>query len=168
MAQFGNNASSKQQGGGQLLNMGNFLDTTNIDNRFDYSEWIRGYGKYLDEQLEVYRELTFYPVSLYQAHCQLTGAPALIFSVCYELNVIGGLGEPLTLASYGLLAAPSYCRARFLVASRNTLYCVMPGLSDNWSRYEWMEQVCAGLQPYRSTPQESIRGCKAATHPGLP
>ena len=63
MVQYGNNSSSKQKGGGQLLDMGNFLDTTNIDNRFDYSEWVRGYGKYLDEQLEVYRELTFYPVS---------------------------------------------------------------------------------------------------------
>ena len=62
MVQYGNNVSSKQKGGGQLLDMGNFLDTTNIDNRFDYSEWVRGYGKYLDEQLEVYRELTFYPV----------------------------------------------------------------------------------------------------------
>lgn len=43
--------------------MGNFLDTTNIDGRFDFSEWVRGYGKYLDEQLEVYKGLNFYPVS---------------------------------------------------------------------------------------------------------
>lgn len=64
MVQYGNNASSaNSRSGGQLLGMGNFLDTTNIDGRFDYSEWVRGYGKYIDEQLEVYRELNFYPVS---------------------------------------------------------------------------------------------------------
>jgi hypothetical protein len=78
MVQFGNNASSKQKSGGQLLNMGNFLDTTNIDHRFDYSEWVRGYGKYLDEQLEVYRELTFYPVSPFEGLCKVTAAPALV------------------------------------------------------------------------------------------
>ena len=64
MIQYGNNASStNSKTSGQLLGMGNFLDTTNIEGRFDFSEWVRGYGKYIDEQLEVYRELNFYPVS---------------------------------------------------------------------------------------------------------
>ncbi len=43
------------QGKGHVLNMDNFIDTTNIEGRFEYSEWVRAYGKYLDEQLEVSR-----------------------------------------------------------------------------------------------------------------
>ena len=61
LAQYSNNQSAASKGRG-LLDMGNFLDTTNIDGRFDFSEWVRGYGKYLDEQLDVYKELSFYPV----------------------------------------------------------------------------------------------------------
>lgn len=32
--------------------------------RFDYSEWIRAYGRYLDEQLEIFSKTAFYQVSL--------------------------------------------------------------------------------------------------------
>lgn len=64
MVQYSNNVSSaNSRGGGSLLCMNNFLDTTNIEGRFDYSEWVRAYGNYIDEQLEIYRELNFYPVS---------------------------------------------------------------------------------------------------------
>lgn len=63
LAQYSTNQAANMKGKG-LLNMGNFLDTTNINGRFDFSEWVRGYGKYLDEQLEVFKELNFYPVSL--------------------------------------------------------------------------------------------------------
>lgn len=38
-------------GKGRLLNMENFIDRTNIEGRFDFSEWVRAYGKYLDEQV---------------------------------------------------------------------------------------------------------------------
>ena len=30
--------------------------------RFDYSEWVRSYARYLDEQLEVYAKIAFYQV----------------------------------------------------------------------------------------------------------
>lgn len=49
-------------GKGHLLNMDNFIDTTNIEGRFEFSEWVRAYGKYLDEQLEVYQKINFYQV----------------------------------------------------------------------------------------------------------
>ena len=63
LVQYSNNTSSSNgRSGGQLLRMSNFLDTTNIEGRFDYSEWVRAYGNYIDEQLEIYRELNFYPV----------------------------------------------------------------------------------------------------------
>lgn len=42
--------------------MDNFIDTTNIEGRFEHSEWVRAYGKYLDEQLEVYQRINFYQV----------------------------------------------------------------------------------------------------------
>ena len=47
-----------------MLNMDNFIDTTNIEGRFEFSEWVRAYGKYLDEQLEVYQKINFYQVWL--------------------------------------------------------------------------------------------------------
>lgn len=50
------------QGKGHVLNMDNFIDTTNIEGRFEFSEWVRAYGKYLDEQLEVYQRINFYQV----------------------------------------------------------------------------------------------------------
>lgn len=48
------------QGRGRLLNMDNFIDRTNIEGRFEYSEWVRAYGKYLDCQLEVYSTINWY------------------------------------------------------------------------------------------------------------
>jgi hypothetical protein len=45
--------------GGRVLNVDNFLDTTNIEGRFDYSEWVRGYGKYLDETLETFSAIAW-------------------------------------------------------------------------------------------------------------
>ena len=75
LVQFSSNSVSAKDKGKGLLNMGNFLDTTNIDNRFDFSEWVRGYGKYLDEQLEVYRELNFYPVSCHSHHLRTCSIP---------------------------------------------------------------------------------------------
>jgi hypothetical protein len=39
------------RGRGRLLGVDNFIDSTNIDGRFDFSEWVRAYGKYLDEQV---------------------------------------------------------------------------------------------------------------------
>ena len=46
--------------GGRVLSVDNFLDTTNIDGRFDFSEWVRAYGKYLDEQLEVFSAVAWH------------------------------------------------------------------------------------------------------------
>ncbi|CAK0754615.1 hypothetical protein CVIRNUC_002311 [Coccomyxa viridis] len=51
-------ASSNQRV--QVLNMDNFIDTTNIEGRFEFSEFVRAYGKYLDEQLEVYNGIQWY------------------------------------------------------------------------------------------------------------
>jgi hypothetical protein len=45
--------------GGRVLNVDNFLDTTNIEGRFDYSEWVRGYGKYIDETLETFSAIAW-------------------------------------------------------------------------------------------------------------
>ena len=42
--------------------MDNFIDTSNVEGRFEFSEWVRAYGKYLDEQLEVFGLISFYQV----------------------------------------------------------------------------------------------------------
>ena len=55
---------------GQILNMDNFIDTSNIEGRFEFSEWVRAYGKYLDEQLDVYSKISFYQVP---TGCMRTG-----------------------------------------------------------------------------------------------
>lgn len=55
-------SQSTTVGKGHMLNMDNFIDTTNIEGRFEFSEWVRAYGKYLDEQLEVYQKISFYQV----------------------------------------------------------------------------------------------------------
>lgn len=55
-----NDMSGKGRNG--ILDMGNFLDTTNIDGRFDFSEWVRAYGRYLDEALDVWSKLAFFAV----------------------------------------------------------------------------------------------------------
>ncbi|BDA41120.1 probable clathrin assembly protein At2g01600 at N-terminal half [Coccomyxa sp. Obi] len=44
----------------RILDMDNFIDTTNIEGRFEFSEYVRAYGKYLDEQLEVFASIRFY------------------------------------------------------------------------------------------------------------
>ena len=61
--QDGFDASLKGKSGG-VLDMTNFLDTTNIDGRFDYSEWVRAFGRYLQETLDVWRNLSFFAVRL--------------------------------------------------------------------------------------------------------
>lgn len=58
-----------QQQGSHILNMDNFIDTTNIEGRFEFSEYVRGYGKYLDEQLEVYARINFYMVGSSYKRC---------------------------------------------------------------------------------------------------
>jgi hypothetical protein len=40
--------------GGRVLAVDNFMDTATADGRFDFSEWVRAYGRYLDEQLDVF------------------------------------------------------------------------------------------------------------------
>jgi hypothetical protein len=40
--------------------MDNFIDTTNIEGRFEYSAFVRAYGKYLDEQLAVVAQCGWY------------------------------------------------------------------------------------------------------------
>ena len=63
----GGNTSTPPRAGSnqrvQVLNMDNFIDTTNIEGRFEFSEFVRAYGKYLDEQLEVYNSIQWYQVS---------------------------------------------------------------------------------------------------------
>ena len=39
---------------GRVLAVDNFIDTVSGDGRYDFSEWVRAYGRYLDEQLEVF------------------------------------------------------------------------------------------------------------------
>ncbi len=48
----------------RILDMDNFIDTTNIEGRFEFSEYVRAYGKYLDEQLEVFASIRFYQARL--------------------------------------------------------------------------------------------------------
>lgn len=47
-----------------ILDMSNFLDTTNIEGRFDFSEWVRAYGRYLDETLDVWSRISFFAVPI--------------------------------------------------------------------------------------------------------
>ena len=54
----------------RILDMDNFIDTTNIEGRFEFSEYVRAYGKYLDEQLDVFASIKFYQV--WQAQCKRT------------------------------------------------------------------------------------------------
>jgi hypothetical protein len=59
----GGTVASPQRGAQQrvrILNMDNFIDTTNIEGRFEFSEFVRAYGNYLDEQLEVFAAIRFY------------------------------------------------------------------------------------------------------------
>lgn len=46
--------------GGRVLAVDNFMDTTNMEGRFDYSEWVRAYGKYLNESLEVFSAVAWH------------------------------------------------------------------------------------------------------------
>lgn len=46
--------------GGRVLGLDNFMDTTNIDGRFDYSEWVRAYSRYLDESLDVFSSIKWH------------------------------------------------------------------------------------------------------------
>ncbi|KAK9841873.1 hypothetical protein WJX81_008520 [Elliptochloris bilobata] len=48
------------RGSGRLFRMDNFIDTTNIEGRFEFSEFVRAYGKYLDEQLAVVAQCGWY------------------------------------------------------------------------------------------------------------
>ena len=57
MCRYGNGRMPTR---GHLLNMDNFIDTSSAEGRFDYSEWVRAYGRYLDEQLEVYAKINYY------------------------------------------------------------------------------------------------------------
>lgn len=41
--------------------------------RFDYSEWVRVYARYLDEQLEVYAKTAFYQVRVLPL-CEVSGS----------------------------------------------------------------------------------------------
>ena len=71
MASLGGSATSTPPRRGsnqrvQVLNMDDFIDTTNIEGRFELSEFVRAYGKYLDEQLEVYNAIQWYQVHLMQ------------------------------------------------------------------------------------------------------
>ena len=58
-----------------VLNMQNFIDTSNIEGRFEFSEWVRAYGKYLDEQLEVFSKIQFYQVRSNRPSCMLSRSP---------------------------------------------------------------------------------------------
>lgn len=52
--------ASGGRGSGRLFRMGDFIDTTNIEGRFEFSEFVRAYGKYLDEQLAVVAQCGWY------------------------------------------------------------------------------------------------------------
>ena len=61
----GGTGTPQRRGSGgraRVLDMENFIDTTNIEGRFEFSEYVRAYGKYLDEQLEVFGAIRFYQV----------------------------------------------------------------------------------------------------------
>ena len=65
LAGGGNTSTPPRRGSNQrvqVLNMDNFIDTTNIEGRFEFSQFVRAYGKYLDEQLEVYNAIQWYQV----------------------------------------------------------------------------------------------------------
>jgi hypothetical protein len=57
--------------------MDNFIDTTNIEGRFEFSEYVRAYGKYLDEQLEVFGAVRFYQVRGWAVPCAGSCMPHL-------------------------------------------------------------------------------------------
>ncbi len=47
--------------GGHILRVDDFLDmSAGSEGRFEFSEWVRAYGRYLDEQLSVYSSINFY------------------------------------------------------------------------------------------------------------
>ena len=62
-ARGGTTGTPQRRGSGgraRVLDMENFIDTTNIEGRFEFSEYVRAYGKYLDEQLDVFGATRFY------------------------------------------------------------------------------------------------------------
>jgi hypothetical protein len=63
--------------GGHALAVDNFLDASSGEGRFDFSEWVRAYGKYLDEQVAVFAATGWRPeLEAAGAASPLRGLPA--------------------------------------------------------------------------------------------
>ena len=72
------------RGGGRLFRMDNFIDTTNIEGRFEFSEFVRAYGKYLDEQLAVVAQCGWYQVRALAAHKSMENVILLSVKRCSQ------------------------------------------------------------------------------------
>ena len=102
LAGGGNTSTPPRRGSNQrvqVLNMDNFIDTTNIEGRFEFSQFVRAYGKYLDEQLEVYNAIQWYQVCILPWNA--SHAPqAVAFSTCQHLFMFEAhCSQPMQLCS---------------------------------------------------------------------
>lgn len=149
-------ASHLTNGKGRLLNMDNFIDRTNIEGRFDFSEWVRAYGKYLDQQVETYAAINWF-VEQEQPGSQSRLRTLVARDLLYQLPFLQRLQrrlldcvpkgqaarDPVVLYALGLVVKESF-----------TLYkAVSEGiinLADTFFEMEYLDAV-KGLELYKES-----------------
>ncbi|DBA72856.1 TPA: hypothetical protein ACH3X2_009827 [Trebouxia sp. C0005] len=144
------------QGKGHVLNMDNFIDTTNIEGRFEYSEWVRAYGKYLDEQLEVYHKIAFYQEQEHsgeQSRLRQLPAQELLFQMPFLQKLLRRLLDckPTGAASHDAVVQQSLLT--ILKESFKVYKAISEGLINLADRFFEMEYLDAhkGLEVYKES-----------------
>ncbi|KAA6422373.1 MAG: clathrin assembly factor [Trebouxia sp. A1-2] len=142
------------QGKGHVLNMDNFIDTTNIEGRFEYSEWVRAYGKYLDEQLEVYHKIAFYQEQEHsgeQSRLRQLPAQELLFQMPFLQKLLRRLLDckPTGAASHDAVQS----LLTILKESFKVYKAISEGLINLADRFFEMEYLDAhkGLEVYKES-----------------
>lgn len=144
------------QGKGHVLNMDNFIDTTNIEGRFEFSEWVRAYGKYLDEQLEVYQRINFYQEQEHsgeQSRLRGLSATDLLFQMPFLQTLLQRLLDcrPSGAASHDAVVQQSLLTV--LKESFKVYKAISEGLINLADRFFEMEYLDAhkGLEVYKES-----------------
>lgn len=144
------------QGKGHVLNMDNFIDTTNIEGRFEFSEWVRAYGKYLDEQLEVYHKIAFYQEQEHsgeQSKLRQLPSPELLFQMPFLQKLLQRLLDcrPTGAASHDAVVQQSLLT--ILKESFKVYKAISEGLINLADRFFEMEYHDAhkGLEIYKES-----------------
>ncbi|KAL3153723.1 hypothetical protein ABBQ32_013317 [Trebouxia sp. C0010 RCD-2024] len=149
-------SESTTVGKGHMLNMDNFIDTTNIEGRFEFSEWVRAYGKYLDEQLEVFHKIGFYQEQEHsgeQSKMRQLPAPDLLAQMPFLQKLLQRLLDckPTGGASHDAVVQQSLLTV--LKESFKVYKAISEGLINLADRYFEMEYHDAhkGLEIYKES-----------------